>query len=143
MKLNMERKDLYLIAAAILVPLLAGLALMGIQSQMTIVMIILAATGLAGLAIVAALVAIYKGRELYGGEIARNLELVGIGFFLFIVTYIPHTLWHVFGLMNQNPLGPGWIGLTEAWWAGFFHVGAFMFFLIATYGFYRFWKPDE
>lgn len=143
MKFNIERKDIYLIIAAVLLPLIAGLAAMGIQSQMMIVMVILAATGLAGLAVIVALYAIYKGRKLYGGEIARNLEIVGFGFLLFMITYLPHTIWHVLGLMNQNPLGPSWLNLSGAWWAGFFHIGAFMFFLLSTYGFYRFWKPDE
>ncbi len=141
--MNMERTDLTIIAGAVLIPLFAALATMGIQSQMTIVMIILAATAASGLAVLGALIAIYKGRDLYGGEIARNLEIVGLGFFLFMITYVPHTVWHVVGLTNQNPLGPEWIGMSGAWWAGFFHVGAFMYFIISAYGFYRFWKPEE
>ncbi len=139
----MERNDLLMIAAAALIPLFAAVGAMGIQSQMTMVLIILGSTGASGLAVLAALVAIYRGRELYGGEIARNLELVGLGFFLFMITYVPHTVWHVIGLTNQNPLGPAWVGMSGAWWAGFFHVGAFMYFIISSYGFYRFWKPDE
>lgn len=142
MSLNMERNDLIGVATALVVPLIAAFALMGMSGNQALVMITIGTTVTAALGVAAALIAIYKGREGYGGAVARNLEIIGIGLGLFIVTYLPHVVWHIFGLMNQNPLGPGWIGLTEAWWAGFFHVGAIAFFLISSYGFYLFWSES-
>ncbi|MFB6158945.1 MAG: hypothetical protein ABEJ95_04800 [Candidatus Nanohalobium sp.] len=142
MSLNMKRNDYIAIAATLLVPLVAAIGLMGMSGNQALVMLTMGTTILAGIGVIAALVAIYKGREGYGGLVARNLEIIGIGLALFIVTYIPHVLWHIFGLMNRNPLGPGWIGLTKAWWAGFFHIGAIAFFLISSYGFYLFWSES-
>lgn len=142
MSLNMERNDYIAILATLLVPLVAAFALRGLSGNEALVLLTMGTTVLAGLGVVGALIAIYKGREGYGGQVARNLEIIGMGLALFILTYIPHVVWHIFGLMNQNPLGPGWIGLTEAWWAGFFHIGAIAFFLISSYGFYLFWEES-
>jgi hypothetical protein len=140
MNLNLERNDYLVIAGSIVIPLLGGILSMGIESQMTMAYIIIAMTIAAGLAIIAAVAAIYKGRGMYGGDVARYLELIAIGFILFILSYIPHTLWHVMGL--PEALGPGWGLFSSAWWAGFYHIGAIMFFLISVYGFYLFWRTD-
>lgn len=142
MSLNMERRDYGVILASLIVPVIAAVALMGIQSMEQIIMALVVLTGASAVAVILALVAIYKGRSKYGGLTAKNLEIIGFGLAIFIVTYIPHIFWHIFGLMNQNPLGPGWLGFTESWWVGFFHVGAIMFFLISSYGFYLFWKGE-
>ncbi|MDY6778126.1 MAG: hypothetical protein SVU32_05645 [Candidatus Nanohaloarchaea archaeon] len=136
----MERKDYLVIGGALLVSALVGFAARGIQSVQTIAMVTLGLTVAAFITTLIALVAIYKARKPYGGKVARNLEVIGFGLALFIVTYLPHVVWHIFGLQNNNPLGPAWLGLSKAWWAGFYHIGAFMFFLIASYGFYLFWK---
>lgn len=138
MSFNLEKRDYQVIAGAILLPLIAGFLTMGIESLMTIVLIIVAMTVAAGLAVFIGLYAIYKGRSLYGGEVARNLEIIALGFLLFMVSYIPHTLWHVMGF--PDALGPDWSIFSSAWWTGFFHIGAIAFFLISTYGFYRFWR---
>lgn len=140
--MNMERNDLYVFAGAILLSLLAGLVAKGVQSVMMLAQITIWLTVAAGLTVVLALIAIYYGRKPYGGEVARNLEVIGFGLALFIVTYIPHVIWHVMGLAQNNPLGPGWAGFSTAWWAGFFHVGAIMFFLISSYGYYLFWRQE-
>lgn len=142
MSLNMEKRDYKVILAALVIPLIAAYALMGVQSMEELVTILVALTGASGLAVVLAVVAIYKGRGKYGGVVAKNLEIIGFGLAIFIATYIPHVFWHIFGLMENNPLGPGWLGLSEPWWVGFFHVGAIMFFLISSYGFYLFWKGE-
>jgi hypothetical protein len=142
MTVNMKKNDYIAVGTTVLIPLLAAFALMGVTGNQGLVMITVGTTIAAFLGVVAGLIAIYKGREGYGGLVARNLEIIGIGLGLFIVTYIPHVLWHIFGLMNQNPLGPSWVGLTKAWWAGFFHIGAISFFLISSYGFYLFWSES-
>lgn len=135
---NLKKRDFYIVLAAVLLPLISGFLAMGIQDLMTVVLIIVAMTLAAALAVIIGVYAIYKGRGTYGGEVARNLEIIALGFLLFMIAYIPHTLWHVMGL--PDALGPGWSLLSSAWWAGFFHIGAIAFFLISTYGFYRFWK---
>lgn len=139
--MNMTRKDTLLLGGSIAVSLVAGVAAAGIQSVQTIAMITLGLTVLAGITVLYALFGIYRGRKPYGGEVARALEIIGIGFGLFIITYLPHVVWHIFGLQAGTPLGPSW-NFSPAWWAGFFHIGAIMFFLMATYGFYRFAKLE-
>lgn len=136
--MNMERRDLLAAGASILIPLLAGIAAAGIQSQRMVVQIVVWGTYATSAAIVISVAAIYKAREMYGGEVARNLELIAMGYILFIVSFLPHTLWHVSGL--PDALGPGWAIFSQAWWTGFFHIGAIMFFMISVYGFYKFWE---
>ncbi|MCJ7429397.1 MAG: hypothetical protein MUP66_03315 [Candidatus Nanohaloarchaeota archaeon QJJ-5] len=140
MSLHMTQRDYLLIIGAVLLSAVAGVLVRGISSIETIAMMTIVLTGGAAIAVLGALIAIYKGRKLYGGAIARNLEVIAVGLILFIVSYLPHVVWHVIGLSNDNALGPAWIGLSESWWTGFYHFGALMFFLISIYGFYLFWK---
>lgn len=140
MSLHMKRNDYLLIVGAVGIAAVLGWLVRGISDIETIAMLTIVLTIGAGIAVLGTLVAIYKGKKLYGGTIARNLEVIAIGLILFIVSYLPHVTWHVIGLAQDNPLGPTWLLLSKSWWTGFYHFGALMFFLISVYGFYLFWK---
>jgi hypothetical protein len=89
------------------------------------------------LVLVTAPVSIYSGRKLWGGEMAKNMELVAIGLGAVILHRIPEIIWGS-GFLEE-------IGLASAFWVGFFNFLGAVGFAIVSYGFYRFWKlakPD-
>lgn len=88
--------------------------------------------------VVAMLVPLVRASRYWGGEIGRNLQIIGLGLLYFMVSIVPHVEWHVRGA--PEPLGPAMLGLSSAWWAGFFHTLTVASWGIIIYGFYRFWR---
>lgn len=87
------------------------------------------------LSVFAALYCIYQARSSWGGDLARYLEIIGVGFILFMLLWVPHIEWHI----KQMPTI---FGLSRSFILGFFHTMTASTFLIAAYGFYRFWQED-
>lgn len=86
--------------------------------------------------IFAGLLAIYKARGLWGGEVARNLELIGAGLAGYMLVYLPHIHWHI-------AESPAWLGMDPNFWFGFFHMIQAAAFFLASYGFYEFWQTGK
>lgn len=84
-------------------------------------------------AILVTLYFIHQGRRAWGGDLARYLEIIGIGFALLMLTWVPHIQWHIGG-------EPAWLSLSGSFWVTFFHVLTAVTFLIVGYGFYWFWQ---
>lgn len=76
---------------------------------------------------------IYMSIEAWAGELARYLQLIGIGLGILMVAWIPHIGWHILG-------NPEWLGLNPTFWITLFHSLTLLAFLTSTYGFHLFWK---
>jgi hypothetical protein len=137
MAVHLQKQDYGVIILTLLIPLVAGWYFRTVgQGQLLNLITYISYIAVIGVGI--GLLAVYKGRSEYGGKMGRALETTAIGLALFMVAHVPHVEWHIAGLPD-SPLGPGWLQFTTEWWTGFFHIGAIMFFLLASYGFYLFW----
>ncbi|AOV94311.1 hypothetical protein AQV86_00085 [Nanohaloarchaea archaeon SG9] len=74
--------------------------------------------------ILAGLYYVYELRT-WGGEIGRNLQLIGVGLVLILLNWLPHIPWHIAGM-------PG-IGISQGFWLGFFHSWVIAGFLVISY----------
>lgn len=129
----MEKQDRYLIGLGIAIPVLAGLwsQLMGIGTQIDAFIDFFTVIALLG-----SVAFIYLARDLLGGEIARNLEITGLGLFLYVVIYWASYTWSSVG-------SPAWFGMQAAAWDVFFSTATLATFGFIAYGFYRFWALGE
>lgn len=125
----MDREDYVIMTGGLTVAVAGGIArqIGLIDSSMTQLLTILV--------LVTAPVSIYSGKKMWGGEMAKNMELVAIGLGAVIVHRIPEILW---GSQFLQALG-----LTSPFWKGFFNFLAAVGFAIVSYGFYRFWKVAQ
>lgn len=89
-----------------------------------------------GAAVLTALYGVYRARGLWGGEVARSLEVTSIGIMTYMLTYIPHIGWH----MADNP---AFYGISKNIWVGFFHAISAVSFLIVGYGLYLFSESSK
>ncbi|MFQ3308288.1 MAG: hypothetical protein ACI977_000518 [Candidatus Nanohaloarchaea archaeon] len=89
-----------------------------------------------GAAVLTAFYGIYRSRGLWGGEVARSLEVTSLGIIVYLLTYIPHIGWHVSG--NSASLG-----IPSGVWVGFFHGISAVSFLIVGYGLYLFSESSK
>lgn len=83
---------------------------------------------------------IYKAGTTWAGDFARYLSIMGGGFLLLLISWMPHIHWH---MVKKGPLGPPWMGLNPSFWLNFFHLVTALGFGVMTYGFYLFWKEME
>lgn len=105
-------------------------AITGLLPQLTIVVILLG------------LVFSYLARDLLGGELVDNLDVVAAGFLIYAVTWWPHmTLYHgeALGGAGASPFGV----LSSGAWNVFFHTLTAAVFGIVSFGFYRFWQMSQ
>lgn len=77
--------------------------------------------------------AINSAIQSWAGELARYLQLIGIGLGILMLSWIPHIGWHLRG-------SPAWLGMGPAFWITLFHGMTVLAFLSASYGFHLFWK---
>jgi hypothetical protein len=131
--LNLERRDYFAIAVAMLFGLLGGIAGHILSWEVQIENSIRIATGLA---ILLGLFALYRNVPGKKGSYARNLEMIGIGTGFFLVSWIPHIGWH----MGENA---ALLGLSEGFWTGLFHTWNAVSFLIIAYGMYLFYRATK
>jgi hypothetical protein len=85
--------------------------------------------------ILTAPISIYSGKKVWGGEMAKNMELVAIGLGAVIINRIPQVVYQINAL--------DFFGLSIRFWAGFFNFLGAVGFAIVSYGFYKFWKVAQ
>lgn len=87
------------------------------------------------------LVFIYLSRRLWGGSVARYLEVMGIGLGIHMLLFIPHIQWHIIGEVEGGltPL----VGQPPEFWYIFFHGMSLAAFLFVGYGFYLFYQESQ
>jgi len=129
----MERQDKAVIGVVLVVTVLAGVwaQLMGIGTEVDAFIdyfTVIATLGSVGF--------IYLSRDLLGGDIARNLEVIGTGLFLYVLVYWSSYHWDVAG-------NPEWLGITGPGWNVFFSLATLVTFGFVTYGFYLFWQMGK
>lgn len=133
---NLEQKDWYIIATGIVLGLIAAvlgqLEIIGLPAEMIL-------TYLMVVPILPAIYFLYRGRDLWGGDIARYLDFIGIGLLVNLLLFPVHMFWHF------SALGPGaelaaWLGLSSNFWYIFFHGLTGYSFAMLAYGFYLFYE---
>ena len=87
-------------------------------------------------AVLTALYGVYRARGLWGGEVARSLEVTSIGIITYMLSYIPHIGWH----LADNPEV---FGVPSNVWVGFFHGVSAVSFLIVGYGLFLFSESSK
>lgn len=125
----MEKTDRLFVVGAVVLAVLGGLwaQLLGLTSSVDgMIDFFVAAAVLVGLAFV------YLSKDNLGGETAKNLEVLGIGLFVFVVSYWPSYVWSTAG-------NPAWAGMSTGFWSVLFGMLNIVGFGIVAYGFYGFW----
>lgn len=143
MGINLERVDYGVITGAIAFAVVLGVVTLSLNLTMAFETNLRWVTGAV---ILVGLGFIYLGRELWGGIVARNLEIIGAGMAIMMIEWIPHIGWHIQGARQAAQGGspmPAWLGIPGFWWFGFFHGLVMASFIVITYGFYRFWKSGQ
>jgi hypothetical protein len=126
---KMEREDYLIILGGISIAILGGiLRHMYILDGGAIYVLTL-------VVILTAPISIYSGKKVWGGEMAKNMELVAIGLGCVIINRIPQVVYQL------NALDV--FGLSIRFWAGFFNFLGAVGFAIVSYGFYKFWKVAQ
>lgn len=134
---SLSREDVLLVVGIVLFALVSGVIFSPISNHETIHVIDRFTNFLMVAVLVAMLVPLVRASQYWGGQIGRNLQVIALGLIFFMVSIVPHVEWHVGGA--PRPLGPAMLGMSSAWWAGFFHVFTIVSWTVIIYGFYRFW----
>lgn len=87
------------------------------------------------------IVFIYLSRSIWGGKIARYLEIIGAGLAVHMLLFIPHIQWHITG-QTQGGMPP-LMGQPPGFWYVFFHGMSLVAFLFIGYGFYLFYQEVQ
>lgn len=129
----MEQQDKAVIIGSVLVAVFAGIwaEAMGIGTQVDAFIDYFTV-----IAVMASLGFIYLSRDLLGGSVARNLEVIGTGLFLYVLVYWSSYQWEIAGT-------PAWLGVAAPGWNVFFNLGTLVTFGFVSYGFYLFWQLGE
>jgi hypothetical protein len=126
----MKNHDKYVIVSGVGTAVIAGFwaHLMGIGTEVDAFIDFLTI-----IAILGSVSFIYLGRDMLGGDTARNLEIIGIGLSLYVITYWASYRWSI----ADNP---AWLGVTAQGWDMFFGLMTLATFGLVAYGFYLFWQ---
>lgn len=76
---------------------------------------------------------IHKAIQSWAGELARYLQLIGLGLVILMLSWVPHIGWH----LRDNP---AWMGMDPTFWVTLFHSLTVLAFIVSSYGFNLFWK---
>lgn len=95
---------------------------------------------LPGLAAPAAAVFAWKARSLWGGDVARYLEIIIAGLLIQFVVYDIHLYWHFQEILSGAL--PVW-GMSAVFWRAIFHGLSALSFILIAYGFYLFYTEGE
>lgn len=128
---NLEKKDWYLFGFAAALSIIGGI--MGQYynfSQPTGILI----DQLSLVPIFIGLVFIYLARSEWSGDIARTLELIGIGLAIHMLIFVPHINWHISGSTLTEL--PALLGIAPSFWYVLFHGLSLTAFGLIGYGFY-------
>jgi len=134
MALNLERNDYLVMAGLAVLAFAMGLLSLSLGEAARITEMIIDYAAM--FVIVASLGVIYKARDLWGGEVSRAMELIGVGLAVYMVTYLPHINWHIGGSGSIGPIPGGFL-------FGFFHALTLATFVLAGYGFYTLWQSGK
>lgn len=134
---TLHKNDKYLIGVGLLLSIIGGV--MG-QLDMVSIEQELMLSYVAFLPIIPALIFIWLARDLWGGHVARYLELIGIGLGIHLVLWVPHIRWHILAEHSPDLTPPAWLGFDAPFWYVFYHGFSLLAFALMTYGFYLFWK---
>lgn len=132
---NLTQKDWYLAGAGVVLSIIAtvltqiGVIGPAFEMVLTFVMVI---------PIIPGLYFLYKSRSLWGGDMARYLDFIGVGLVINLVLFPVHMGWH-FGLVASEA-GAAMLGLSPNFWYIFFHGLTGYSFAMLAYGFYLFYK---
>lgn len=132
---NLEKGDKYLIGTGLLLGLIAAVlgqfGLIGLPVEMIL-------TYLMVVPILPGIYFLYKARSLWGGDIARYLDFIGIGLIINLILFPIHMNWH-FGSMAAEAEFLAW-GISPNFWYMFFHGLTGYSFAMLAYGFYLFYE---
>ncbi|MFB6115193.1 MAG: hypothetical protein ABEK04_02790, partial [Candidatus Nanohalobium sp.] len=80
-----------------------------------------------------------RARSLWGGDIARYLDFIGIGLVVNLILFPIHMKWHFSVMVQGLDHLPAW-GLSPNFWYLFFHGLTGYSFAMLAYGFYLFYE---
>ncbi|MDY6777030.1 MAG: hypothetical protein SVU32_00055, partial [Candidatus Nanohaloarchaea archaeon] len=85
---------------------------------------------------------LWLARSRWGGDVGRYFEIVSVGLFIQLLTYVPHLSWHLKAAGKGPQALPAW-GMSSNFWYVFWHGAAAMSFAFIAYGFYLYWQSTE
>jgi hypothetical protein len=141
--LNLNNKDYGAILGGIILSFLGAFAAeAGVLSSSLVTTITGLLPKLTILVILVGLVFVYLARDLLGGEIVNNLEVVAAGFLIYAVTWWPHKMGY-----HAEALGGAAASIfgvfTPGAWNVFWHTLVAATFGVVSFGFYRFWEMSQ
>lgn len=141
--MNLEQKDYGIIFGGLLLSFVgAFLAEAGILGSSMVGTLTGLLPKLTVLVILVGLVFAYLSRDLLGGEVVDNLDVIAVGFLIYAVIWWPHKM-----VYHADALGgaaESMFGLLSAGaWNVFFHTLTAAVFGIVSFGFYRFWEMSQ
>ena len=141
--MNLNNKDYGVILGGVLLSFLGAFAteagiissslagtITGVLPQITI------------LTILVGLVFVYLARDLLGGEIVDNLDVISAGFLIYAITWWPHKQFYHADALGGSEAAIFGIGTPGAWNV-FFHTLVAALFGLVSFGFYRFWEMSQ
>ena len=132
---KLEKKDMYLMGTGVVLGLIAAilgqLGFIGLFEEQIL-------TYLMVVPILPGIYFLYKARSLWGGDIARYLDFIGIGLIINLVLFPLHMSWH-FAAMGGGDQFLAW-GISPNFWYMFFHGLTGYSFAMLAYGFYLFYE---
>lgn len=141
--MNLRNQDYAVVLGGILLSFLGAFAAeAGVLSSSLVGSITGLLPKLTVLVILVGILFVYLSRDLLGGEVVQNLEVVAAGFLIYGVMWWPHKMGYhadAFGGSMASFFG---IFSTGAWNV-FFHTLTAAVFGIVSFGFYRFWEMSQ
>ncbi len=83
---------------------------------------------------------VYRFQSVWGGEMVRDLTLLGISVVVGTTLNVVHIRWHIVGTGFQNL--PAW-GISTDFWLVFFHIGTAAVYLLTAYSAYQLYQSQE
>ena len=141
--MNLNNKDYGFILGGVLLSFLGAFAAeAGVLSASLVGTITTWLPRITILVILVGLVFVYLSRDLLGGEIAKNLEVVAAGFLIYGISWWPHKMGYHAEAMG-GAAGSIFGVFTPGAWNVFFHTLTAAVFGIVSFGFYRFWEMSQ
>lgn len=141
--MNLNNQDYGVILGGIIISFLGAFAAeAGVLSSSLVGTITGLLPKITVLVILVGLVFVYLARDLLGGEIVDNLEVVAAGFLVYAVIWWPHKMGYhadAWGGSAASIMGI----FSPGAWNVFFHTLTAAVFGIASFGFYRFWEMSQ
>lgn len=141
--MNLNNQDYGVILGGVLLSFLGAFAAQtGILSSSAVGTITGLLPKLTVLVILVGLVFTYLSRDLLGGEVVDNLDVVAAGFLIYAVSWWPHKMGYHAAALGGSAESIFGIFSTGAWNV-FFHTLTAAVFGLVSFGFYRFWQMSQ